>query len=215
MLGIGAPTTTSTTTPLETVRSLRSAFPNPTNAQAFAALEAFVRWDARSLMANGVREDVAQSFALPDGVFPRMRLLAWGWTKQGDRFKSPSDTAWWKKTYQFPLWNPLETYIDQLSRSDVDMGPYVWNDDLASGDPAELSMSLPAVVQEDLPPVNEAPCPKWLIPPSRGQLPIPNPACLKKPLRDVIDRVTPQKGTALWPWLLLLGAVLLSRKGRR
>lgn len=215
MMGIGAPTSTTDPTPLEMVRSLRLRFPNPTNAQAVAALDSFVHFDARTLMNNGARRDVAESFGPPDGVFPRMRLLAWGWQKPGDRFKSPADSSWWKKRYQYPLWNPIETYLDQLQRGEIDAGGVMWDDDIANGDPAALSMSLPLVVQEDLPPVNEAPCPKWLIPPSRGMLPIPNPACLKKPLEDVVDRLRPKEGTNLWPWLLLLGVYVLGRRGRR
>ena len=81
-----------------------------------AALDSFVHFDAATLMRNGARSDVAESFAPPDGVFPRMRLLAWGWEKPGDKFKSPSDAAWWKKRYQFPLWNPIETYLVQMQR---------------------------------------------------------------------------------------------------
>jgi hypothetical protein len=162
------------------------------------------------MIAHGMREDFARSFLPPDGILPRMRLLAWGWTKQGDRFKSPSDAAWWKSTYQYPLWNPLETYVDQLERAGA--SPIVhWDDDLAAGNATLLSYSLPAVVQDDLPPVNEAPCPKWLIPPGKGMLPIPNPACLAKPVRDIVDKLRPQKSSFPW-WILGLFVVLSERR---
>ncbi len=163
----------------------------------------------------GLRSDVAESFLLPDGVLPRMRLLAWGWTKKGDKFKSPSDTAWWKARYQFPLWAPLETYLDQATRSGNEPPAVVWDDDLASGDAAELSRSLPQVVQGDLPPVFEAPCPKWLIPPARGMLPIPNPACIPTgPIKDAIDKVHRRGGTDYsWVlWLVIAWMVIDERK---
>ena len=215
MLGIGDPTSTTDQTPLEMVRNLRSRFPNPTNAQAAAALDSFSQYTAAQLIGQGVRSDVAESFAPPDGVLPRMRLLAWGWQKPGDKFKSPQDGSWWAKRYQFPLWAPLETYMDMLQRAGTSPPAFLWNDDMARGDPAELSMMMPSLVQDDLPPVNEAPCPKWLIPPTRGMLPIPNPACLKKPIKDVVERLRPKESTNLWPWLLLLGLIVLARKDRQ
>lgn len=162
----------------------------------------------------GLREDVARSFLLPDGVLPRMRLLAWGWTKPGDRFRSPSDASWWKARYQYPLWAPLETYLDQATRSGNEPPAVVWDDDLAAGDQAELSRSLPQVVGQDLPPVNEAPCPKWLVPPGRGMLPVANPACLPgDKIRDEIDKVHGRGGTD-YSWLLwvVIGIMLLDER---
>ena len=166
----------------------------------------------------GLRSDVARSFLLPEGIFPRMRLLAWGWTKKGDKFKSPGDVAWWKARYQFPLWNPIETYIQQATLSGNEPPAIQWDEELAAGDQAELSRSLPAVVEDDLPPVNEAPCPKWLIPPGRGQTPIANPACIdKKPIRDEIDKVhrPPPSSDNGWMLWLLLGLVVLADEYRR
>lgn len=186
---------------------MASRYPNPTNAIAVAALDAFSQPDAESLISSGVPETVARAFLLPDGVFPRMRLLAWGWTKQGDRFKSPSDAAWWKRRYQYPLWAPIETYVDQVTRAGNEPPAVAWDDDLARGDPVELSRSLPAVVQQDLPPVNQAPCPKWIIPPGRGMLPIANPECLKKDLdklKEQIPKIPGFRPARDWTWLLWL-----------
>jgi hypothetical protein len=46
-------------------------------------------------------------------------------------------------------------------------------------------------------------------------LPIPNPACLAKPVKDVIERIIkPQGGASLWPWFLLLALVALRKKGK-
>lgn len=201
---------------LEAIRRLASSYPNPTNAQAVAALDSFSQPDAASLIGGGLREDVAASFLLPDGVFPRMRLLAWGWTKKGDRFRSPQDASWWKARYQYPLWQPIETYIDQLTRSGVDAPSVMWDEALAAGSPEELSYSVSAVVQQDLPPVNEAPCPKWLIPPGRGMLPIPNPSCLEKPVRDEVEKVFPRpvEGSD-WSWLLWLAVGYLALRDKR
>lgn len=198
---------------------MRSRFPNPTNAQAVAALDALVpQSDAPAAIARGWNVDVASSWLLPDGILPRMRLLAWGWTKPGDRFKSPSDRAWWGKRYQYPLWNPIETYVDQAERQDgTDSSGFVgWDDDLAAGDEAELSRSMPAVVHDDLPAAMAKPCPEWLIPPGRGMAPIPNPSCLKGPIRDIGKKIIPILAPGIsvpwWAWGI---AILLITRRRR
>jgi hypothetical protein len=179
--------------------------------------------DAAAAIDAGWREDMAQGFLPPDGILPRMRLLAWGWTKPGDKFKSPSDRAWWRQRYQYPLWNPLETYVQQLERTGVaPLSTFTIDEDLAAGNAALLSYALPAVVQGDLPPVNEAPCPKWLIPPGRGMMPIANPECAVKklvdkfknvPLVPTLPRLTPPSV----PWWLIVGviAVVVMAKGNR
>lgn len=210
----------------EALRSAASRFPNPTNAQAVAALDA--AWqptlDADGAIAAGWREDMAQAFLPPEGILPRMRLLAWGWTKPGDKFKSPGDASWWSKRYQYPLWAPLETYLTQLESHGMPVS-FTWDDDLAGGNAALLSYSLPAVVRDDLPPVNEAPCPKWLIPPGRGQMPIPNPECVLKdikkridPLKDIIPPGPRRSSPTDLTWLVLAGLVallLLDKDNRR
>ena len=167
---------------------------------------------------GGPRTDgVTERYVAPYGILPRMRLLAWGWTKPGDRFKSPSDSSWWRTTYQYPLWNPLETLVDQLQRASEEITVW-WDEDLASGDEGELSRSFASVLQNDLPPVQEAPCPRWIIPPGRGQLPIANPSCLEQPTKDIIAPLLPKPESSSW-WLWLLAAALLfdddERRGRR
>lgn len=199
-------------TPLAAVRSLASRFPTPTNAQAAAALDSFSQSDAASMIRGGMPTTLAESFLLPDGVFPRMRLLAWGWTKPGDKFKSPVDKQWWSKVYQYPLWAPIETYIEQATQAGMEPPALLWDEEMASGDPAELSRSLPIVIQSDLPPVNEAPCPKYIVPPRRGMLPILNPSCIKPPTTPI--RV-PAASKSDWSWLLILVLVYAISKDRK
>lgn len=203
----------------EALRSVASRFPNPTNAQAVAAIEAVSPQpvDADDAIAAGWREDIARAFLPPDGIFPRMRLLAWGWKKKGDVFKAPGNEQWWRSRYQYPLWNPLETYLTQAD-SGGHGALFSWDDQLASGAPALLSYAYPSVVRDDLPPVNEAPCPKWLIPPGRFQMPVPNPECWvrelpKGPAKDIIDRLRPpKKEPANYLWLIL---ILIAAADRR
>lgn len=209
-LGDDAPLTPSPTADpggqaVAAIRSWSSRYPNPTNAQALSALESFAWVGATDALRSGVPEDVARGFYPPDGVLPRMRLLAWGWQQMGDHFRSPQDRQWWSATYQYPLWAPLETLMGQLARAGAAPPALMFDEQLAAGDPSELGRSYPAVVQSDLPPVTAAPCPRYLIPPARGQLPILNPSCLVQPVRDVIG---PATETSWWPWLLLALFVL-------
>lgn len=219
-LRLGAPTPDVNGMPaLAAVRTLSSTYKSPTNAQAIAALDSFAAVTADQAISDGVPEAVARAFYAPDGILPRMRMLAWGWTKDGDRFKSPSDAAWWKKVYQYPLWAPLETLMDQLQRAGVSP-PIVWSAGEAAGDAGELAHSYASLLAEDAPPVFEAPCPRYLIPPGRGQMPIANPECLRKPARDVVDKIPmpgqrpPSDSSAIWLWVLL-GLVVWSGTGRR
>lgn len=204
----------------EVLRSLASRYPNPTNAQAVAALEGLQQVvDADSAIAAGVREDIAQAYFHPDGILPRMRLLAWGWENPGDKFKSVDDKGWWSRRYQHPLWNPLMTYAEQMEKS-WGMLSMHFDDDLAKGAPALLSYAFPSVVRDDLPPVDEAPCPMWLIPPGKFQMPIPNPECIKKRLKPILkpieDVVIPKKKQSSYLWLVLVGiAWWTDRRERR
>jgi hypothetical protein len=161
------------------MHNLSSRFPRPTNAQAVAALDLMVDESAPA----GLADNIARAYYPPDGILPRMRMLAWGWTKPGDKFKSPNDAAWWAATYQFPLWNPLTTLVQQLDIAGI-APAMALDEDLAKGDPAELSRSFPIVVAESGA-VEADPSPKFLIPPGAGQLPIANPAA--KGVLDPID----------------------------
>lgn len=201
----------------ERLRELSSRFPNPTNAQAIAALDGLSQSvDADTAIASGMREDVARAFLHPDGIFPRMRLLAWGWEKPGDKLQGSGNAEWWRKRYQYPLWNPIETYIYAVE-SGGGFADITWDDDLARGSSALLSYALPNVVQYDLPPVMEAPCPRWLIPPGKRQLPVPNPECARRDVVDrvspVVDKLRPQPTSFPW-WLVLVGVALVKGKRR-
>lgn len=191
---------------------MASRFPSPTNAIAVAALDSFAQTSATQAIGDGLPELIARSFLGPDGVFPRMRLLAWGWEKKGDKLRPPADVTWWRGRYKFPLWDPVITYLTQATNAGI-APPIVWDEELARGDAAELARTLPALVEGDLPPVNEAPCPKWLIPPGKGMTPIPNPSCIdKEPIRDEIDKVhpRPRAGSDMaWLWLALAVAFVL------
>jgi len=219
-LRLGAPTVTAEQVeqmaPLAAIRTLSSTYPSPTNAQAIAALDSFAAVTADQAIADGVREDVARSFYGPDGVLPRMRLLAWGWTNPGDLLRPPSDRKWWQAAYGRPLWNVLETLFSQLGDN---AQPLQWDAQEAAGDEAELSRSYAAVVADDLPPVNEAPCPRYLIPPGRGQMPIPNPECLRKPAREIAEKIPMprrKQGDAGWLLLLLIfGAMYIGKGDKR
>lgn len=196
-------------TPLEAVRRLSSSYPIPTNAQAAAALDSFTQWvSADAAIAAGYPES-ARAFLAPYGVFPRMRLLAWGWTKPGDKFRQADDAAWWRRRYAHKLWPAIETYVAIAEQAGIGPPGVLWDKEMASGDPAELSRSLATVVELDLPPVNEAPCPRYLIPPTRGMLPIPNPSCIPMPDRPAAQPVV-RSNAALW--LLLAALVLKKRK---
>lgn len=206
------------------VARLASLWPNANNAQALAVLEAVTQWvDASAAAAAGLPSTFAESFLAPDGILPRMRLLACGWTKPGDSFRRPDDASWWRQPYKFPLWAPLATYADALDKT----GDHAVNidADVASGDIAALSQSLTQTV-DDLKPVLEAPCPKWTIPPGRGQMPVPNPECIRKELDknkdkirkelDKVPRPSPSTGSSGIGMLVLLIAIgyLVGRKRR-
>lgn len=190
MLGMGSPTAQPGTA-LQAIRKLSSSFPNPTNAQAVAALDAFSQVDAASAIDGGVPDTIAQSFLRPAGILPRMRLLAWGWTNVGDKFKLPTDAAWWGKSYGYPLWNPLTTYLTEVTKAGFEPPAVFWDSDLARGDVAELSRSMQAL-QQDAGDVFEAPCPRWLIGPKPGQLPVLNPECIRRDLekqRGTLEKI--------------------------
>jgi hypothetical protein len=140
-----------------------------------------------------------------------MRLLAWGWVNPGDTLKSASDRAWWGKTYQHPLWEPLATYIDQLERAGHEPAAWAFDADLAKADEAELARSLPAAVQA-MSLVQAHPHPEYIIPAAAGQLPIPNPSAAPSARPAPAAQAAPKKSGFPW-WILLL--LLLDGNKRR
>jgi hypothetical protein len=210
------------------VRKLASSYPRPTNAQAVTALDAFDQYVAGDLIAQGVPEDWARAFALPDGIFPRMRLLAWGWVKPGDRFKQPTDKLWWAAPYKYPLWDPIATYLDAVTAHAGASEPgWHWDAAMAAGDSASLSHSFAAVVGNDWGAIRKDASPKWLIPPpGAGLMPLANPAYrpdstvdkIIKPISELMVRapitVDPASSNRI-PWWFVVGiAYLLARRKR-
>ncbi len=173
--------------------------------------------DAAAGELAGLPSTYAASYLAPDGIFPRMRLIAAGWLKPGDTFKRPDDKAWWAAPYRYALWPQLRTYARVADIAEI--RGMLFDEDVAKGDPAALSQSLAGLIDE-LAPVMEAPCPRWLVPTGPGQLPVPNPDCLKPDpdkIRDEIDKVPrPGKGSgdSSWLWALLALAYLLGRRTR-
>lgn len=149
----------------------------------------------------GGPDDVARRYQAPDGILPRMRLLAWGWEKPGDKLRSPSDSAWFSRRYQYPLWAPIATYVSQLVNAGQEPPAFQWDEDLAKGDAGELARSLPDAVQA-MAVVSASPHPQWVIPAAERQLPIANPAP-EPPATAPAPTIQPKKSGFPW-WLLLL-----------
>lgn len=200
--------------------SLRGRFPRPTNALALAALEGVPQWtDASNAIAGGFPALASQQYMAPDGVLPRMRLIACGWLTPGDSFRRPEDGAWWQSPYRYALWPQLATYATLVDQIDPRVRHVMtWDEQVAAGDSGAISQSLQLTVAE-LKDVLEAPCPRWIIPPSGG-LPVANPECARKDrdkLRDELDKVhpAPSSSSSLWWVLLLVGLAYAVGKKRR
>lgn len=208
----------SAMTTSQALDNLASAWPTPTNAQALAVLEALPQWaSADEAIAAGLPEQTARAYLAPDGVLPRMRLLASSWEKPGGKYAA-AGLPWWGQAYKYPLWAGVSRYA-----ADVDaLGDHhmVLDEDVANRDAAAVSHVLATVEQVDAPPVFAAPCPKWIIPPTRGALPTPNPDCLRQELEKNKDKlplpIMPVKRNDNVFGLLLIVAVgyLVLRKGK-
>lgn len=180
---------------------------------ALAALEGVPQWaSADEAAATLNRAAWAPQYLAPDGILPRMRLIACGWLKPGDQFRRPDD-AGWREVYRYDLWPQLGTYVDQLEKSGV-TAPMTFDDTLASGDIGAITQAMEQTVRE-LQPVLEAPCPKWLVPTQRGQLPLLNPECLKKPLKKIVDKLKPPASSSSTWWLWLIAIAYLVGRHKR
>lgn len=114
--------------------------------------------------------------------------------RPGDVLRSPTDWRWWSAPYKYsgPMWRALTA---QAKRSDAfvrSLGESVerplWNDVLASGQPAELSHEM-TVVADELARIQESgtdDCPPYVWGP--GGMPIPNPKCPGKVAKEFCDR---------------------------
>lgn len=151
--------------------------PRPTNAQALAALNAaFEPVDIDH--ADGYARDTAQRWVMPDGILPRMRLVACGWKNPGDRFRAAEDAAWWARPYELPMWVPLLTYA-QTSEKAGQVG-WLWDDAMARGDSTALSHGIISA-QSELDKIVAArsdKCLPYFVPKRAGVQPLPNKPCL-------------------------------------
>lgn len=206
-------------TPSEQFSSLSKRYPRPSNAQALAVLDAVFEFvDADSGERAGLPTPVARAFLHPLGIIPRMRLLACGWTKPGDKFRKASDRAWWTKRYQHPLWEPLGTWIDSLAHSDVGQRAMVFEEAIANAEPAALSRELATAV-EDLRIIRAANadiCAPFLIPRRRGVMPEANIVCITR--IEAGDKLEKHKEPieAIFrpalPWWVVVGLVFVASK---
>lgn len=217
---VGAPEATPTEQ-TAMLRSLRSRWPTPTNAQALSILEALHQFDSfdEAVGAGWGTEPLVRAYFNPTGILPRMRLIAAGVANRGDKFKTPGD-PWWSKPYRYAgsiFYNVLLKYATLW---DDNAAPgIVVDEELASGDPGSISASLNRVIEVDYPAFRDSPCePPYIIPVVPNTFPLANPACatrdtIKKPIDVVVD--TRDKLTAI-PWWVWVGAIyLLTRRSKQ
>jgi hypothetical protein len=198
----------------ESITSLASTFPTPTNALAVAALDAVPQWaTATEAIAAGIPEPLANSFLPPHGVMPWMRLVAFGYDS-GD-IKAPEDTAWWAAPYALDLYSALGTWVDALAGSGHTS--FAWDQQTADGDSGSIAQSLTVSATELEDVVEQEACPKFIMPKKRGQMPIPNPKCwtgLKEGLRDIAEKLHGGKKSNAPSMLLWLAFGYLVLKGK-
>lgn len=200
------------------ISSLSSRYPKPTNAVALAATTAI--WqpvDRDAGKALGLSEYVADAFAMPRGVLPRMRLLAGGWVRPGDKFKE-TDAAWWGQPYAYALWNPLATWAAFVEKAGIGAG-WSWDDELAAGNASAVSRAL-ALANDDLTTIKRLgydKCAPWIIPTAKGAMPLPNPICPPPETDKFADPIKEaRKATPDFPWwLVALIAVVVVGKRKR
>jgi hypothetical protein len=176
---------------------MASKWPSPTNAQALAALTAFTEpVDVDAAIATGERSDVALAYYTPTGILPRMRLLAAGFVKKGDKYKLPSDETWWKRKYAYPLWPVLRAWL-KVARHPSGGATHL-DESLAAGDRASLSQQLVAI-DSDLQALSDSGLlggkPPYLIP-STETMPITNHAV---PIGVITTCKDKRTGKMCWP----------------
>lgn len=154
-------------------------------------------------------------------------MLAAGFTKDGDKLKAATDTAWWEAPYRYAMWNPTGTYLDKCHAANLD-GPFVWDEGVANAEPGALSQAIISIADEidSLRKIGALGCAPFFIPARRGVMPTPNPMCAakeaaRKQVEPIVDNVRKQKqavrnlfsdaGTVL---LIIAIAIAASRRKR-
>jgi hypothetical protein len=167
-------------TAAEAIAVLAKSFPRPTNAMALAALHS--AWEATSAdtgTAAGIPASIALGWFMPDGILPRMRLVACGWRNPGDNFRAPTDEVWWRTPFALPLWVPLATYARTVERL-AHQTAWLFDDDMSKGDSDALSPALRATAADlrDIERVFSDKCLPYSVPRAPGVQPIPNAPCI-------------------------------------
>lgn len=177
--------------------------------------------DDKSAQQAGLSSITAVSFLWPNGILPRMRMLAAGFTKDGDKIKAATDSAWWGKPYAYPMWNPVGTYLDKCHAADLD-GPFVWDEGVANAEPGALSQAIISIADEidGLRKGKALGCAPFFIPARRGVMPTPNPACAAKDVarkiaEPIIEPIRRQKGALADAGTVLLFVLFILAASKR
>lgn len=180
----------------DAISKLSSQSSTPTNAIALAVLDALPQWaTAAEAVAAGVPAGVAQAFLPPSGIFPWMRVVAFG--LDGGLVRDPADADWWAQPFPLELYAPAGTWADIVAKQGNTH--FAWDDALASGDSSAIAQTMMASAQELEDVVESEACPKFIVPKTRGMLPVPNPQCWKADLdklKDTVDKLHGRKSNA-------------------
>lgn len=149
-----------------------------------------------------------------------MRMLAGGFTKDGDKFKAATDAAWWGKPYAHALWAPLGTYLDYTSK--MTTGDVNFDEGVANAEPGALSQAIIAIADEtnQIRKLGGIGCAMFFIPARRGVMPMPNAGCSvkRKPIVDlspITDGVRKQKQAVKTVGVVVLAVLALFLFRRR
>ena len=216
-LALGVPSLVNETAQ-SAITKLASDSSTPTNALALAVLDALPQHStADEAIKAGVPEAAARAFLPSQGVFPWMRLVAFGLDE--GVFRDPTDTEWWSAPYALELYAPAGTWADIMAgRGDTHFG---WDEQLATGDSSAIAQSLAMSAQEIEDVVEQEGCPKWIPNKVRGLLPTPNPKCWgpdiekgKEALRDVVEKLHGGKPASSRSFLFWLAVGYFVIKGK-